>query len=281
MTDSGRSETRPRLVREATRSSSMPTAAGQNTRPMTEHRRSASRSSSSRRSRRAAITPCTESGIPPSAQPSRCDPATVPSFECSLFDQHLQHLFDEEGVAFCVRENRDAEVLGHLRLAEERRRRAALIRPTTSGASVSVVAFCLPAPQVGRLSSSSGRAVQTISRAWLSKRVSASSSIRSRSAADAQWTSSTTRIARLSRPSSPRYRRQASASARPTSAGSAVAMDGRPAGSPIVQAMASRTVSPVSSTTARTAARSFSSATSTGSVSRIRASVFAASASGQ
>ena len=66
-----------------------------------------------------------------------------------------------------------------------------------------------------------------------------------------------------------------------TYSGSAVMIAEPGTEKPIVHAIASKTSPWPSSTTEATAARSFSNAASTGSVSRISASVFAASASDQ
>ena len=91
---------------------------------------------------------------------ARCRPAAVLADEQTVVDQHREHLLDEERIA-----------LG--RLGDSRRdlRRQLAVRPTRfsirrphssseSGSSRTEVAFSLPPPQPGRMSSSSGRARQ-------------------------------------------------------------------------------------------------------------------------
>ena len=104
--------------------------------------------------------------------------------------QHLQHLLEEERIALRARQDRLTHVRGHLRLAEQRGDEPCGLvrRERREGERRRVL---LPAPQVGRRSRNSGRAVQTIN-TRVSESTSARCSTRLSNAADAQCTSSTT-----------------------------------------------------------------------------------------
>jgi hypothetical protein len=53
-------------------------------------------------------------------QPSGRSPAAVLPLQGALVDQHLEHLLQEERIAFCACEQRPAHVVGHARLTEKR-----------------------------------------------------------------------------------------------------------------------------------------------------------------
>ena len=77
-------------------------------------------------------------------------PAPVPPLEHALLDEHVQHLLEEERVALGVRQHAVPHLLRHLASPRSEETSSAA-SAGASGVSESVVAFCFPAPQVGRV----------------------------------------------------------------------------------------------------------------------------------